>query len=275
MTAVSACSYRAEGTYGGLVAEFDRLERQAQLTWDVELSLWQRSGLSDDGVVLDLGCGPGAVTGRLRAALPAATIIGADTDAGLLASVEPPVVRVVEGRIDLLDRTVDDVIVRYVLQHLPGPERARLLREAARVLAPGGRIHVVDVLDPEWGEVRPVVPGLARLYRRIAAHQADLGGNRTVMAGLDQELADAGFTAVRTRRGEVTSHTRPLADFAVHLGPTRYVPLVAEGALSSLELAQIAWAWHQVLTSDDPYVALPVHAVSAVRRPPVSLEGHH
>jgi SAM-dependent methyltransferase len=275
MTAASTTSYRPEDGFGGLVGELERLERQAALTWDVEMAAWRAAGLTEDGMILDLGCGSGAVTERLRAARPRATVVGTDVDEALLGGVEPPVVRIVDGRVDLPDGIVDDIVVRYVVQHLDAPARARLLGEAARLLRPRGRLHVVDVLDADWGQIHPAAPGLARIYRRVAEHQAGQGGNRSIVAVLPDELAAAGFGPPQVHRALVTSDDKPVADFEVHLGPRRYVPLVSEGVLGSLDLARIAWAWHAVLTCPDAYVALAVHVLSAARHPAPTPEGPH
>ncbi|HEU0104075.1 MAG TPA: methyltransferase [Mycobacteriales bacterium] len=261
----------AQATAGGLRGELQRLENQAELTFAAELDGLTRAGLQATGTLVDLGCGSGAVTRRLRAALPDATVVGADVDPELLAHVDPPVALIEDGRCPL-PGAADDVLVRYVAQHLDALARAGLWALARRLLRPGGRLHVVDVADSDWGSVRPCTPELGDVYRRIAEHQQRLGGNRFVARALVAELADAGFAVPTARRLTVTSADRPLREFAVHLGAERYVPLVRAGVLTLQDLARIAAAWQALLSHPDASVTLAVHLVSAAQPDPARLE---
>jgi SAM-dependent methyltransferase len=131
--------------------------------------------------VLDVGCGEGATLLHLGAPSGA---VGLDLFEKKLTHARKvlPGCRFVAGSADTLpfaDASFDHVLVRDVIHHLDDPGPA--MREIRRVLAPGGR---VDVLEPcrynplialhaitqpvERGELRSTVPFLRRLVADIA-----------------------------------------------------------------------------------------------------------
>ncbi|MFJ4101455.1 class I SAM-dependent methyltransferase [Amycolatopsis japonica] len=93
--------------------------------------------------VLDFGCGYGRVMRSLRAAFPAAELIGCDMDQAALAGcAEAFGVRAVIGAPDVDDieqvTEVDLLWCGSVLTHLDAPNWGPLLRYFSRALAPGG-----------------------------------------------------------------------------------------------------------------------------------------
>lgn len=142
--------------------------------------------------VLDVGCG----TGRLAAALVerGAKVWGVEPSAEMLAQARAavgPQVGLKQGTAEALpfkDAWFERAVLRLVV-HLV--ERPRALLELARVLAPGGRI-VVATFAPdhfEWYWLIGVFPEVGEIDRmRFPAPRA-----------LEGELAEAGFTGVRTR----------------------------------------------------------------------------
>lgn len=95
--------------------------------------------------VLDLGCGEGATLLHLGAP-PGATGIDLFPEKIAFAQQRLPACRFVAGSVYELPfeaGAFDHLLVRDVIHHLDEP--ARLVDEAARVLAPGGRL---DVLEP-------------------------------------------------------------------------------------------------------------------------------
>ncbi|WP_256839322.1 class I SAM-dependent methyltransferase [Ornithinimicrobium faecis] len=263
-------SYRP-GTGRPRADEMDRLDRQAQLTFDVEFGLLREGGLRTDGTLLDLGSGNGAITTRLRERLPEATVIGVDVDPELLALVPAPSLLIEDGRIPVEDESVDDVLVRFVAQHLTPAARLDLWTEVLRVLAPGGRVHIVDVDDTASGVTTPLQPGLAPIFAKLHHAQAADGGDRMVIGKVAPELEAVGFVHAQQVRDAVSSSERPIEDFAVHVGPERHVPHVSTGVLSLADLAAITRGWQAILADPAGSVCVYVHLVRASKPGPVSM----
>lgn len=110
-----------------------------------ERELLARAFLPLGSRVLDLGCGEGATLHHLGAPEGA---VGVDLfeDKLAFARTQLPGCRFVAGsayELPFDDASFDHVLVRDVIHHLDEPERC--IDECARVLAPGGRL---DVLEP-------------------------------------------------------------------------------------------------------------------------------
>lgn len=147
--------------------------------------------IPQDGIVLDVGCGPASVTASLaRATGPDGLVLGADRSEAMLARA----VRAESGpqigflhadaqRLPLRDQTVDAVISLAVLQLVPDPARA--LGEMARVLRPGGRLVVMV----------PTAGRAARLWRGLS----NVGPHVFDEDELGDILEDRGFASVRTK----------------------------------------------------------------------------
>jgi SAM-dependent methyltransferase len=247
----------ATTTTGGLAGELARLENQAALSWPDELRLLADLGLGSAGPLLELGCGPGAVTRRLRAALPAQRLIAIDADESLLRHATHLGVPLAAGQAEALplrSGSVGTALLRYVMQHLPAP--APVLAELRRVLQPGGLLAVIDVDGGLWGLAEPLFPDLASLHERLASRQREAGGQRLIGRRLTRLLRDAGFHDVVMRPFAVTSDERPIDDFAAHLGPERFAPLLGSGTLSLREFALAASCWQQFRADPNAWIML-------------------
>lgn len=115
------------------------------------------AGLGPDDRVLDIGCGPGAAV-RVSAPLVAESV-GADPSERMLRLARRRTrdltnVRYVQAPAHHLPFDDDTFTVVWTIHsmHHWGDEAAGL-SEARRVLAPGGRLLVMEVLDPSkaWG----------------------------------------------------------------------------------------------------------------------------
>lgn len=104
----------------------------------------------------DLGCGTGQFAATV--APHVARVVAVDGSAEMLAAartrLEPfPNVDVRPGTLEALpieDAQLDVAVLTLVLHHVPDP--GRVIAEAARVLAPGGRLLLVDMLPHDRGE---------------------------------------------------------------------------------------------------------------------------
>ncbi|MFO1426374.1 MAG: class I SAM-dependent methyltransferase [Steroidobacteraceae bacterium] len=104
-------------------------------------------------VVLDVGCGIGQTTTALKQRFPQAQVIGVDMAAPLLRYAHDRALRMgveVEFRqrsaaaTGLADNSVDLVLAMILFHELPGDVAEGVVREAARVLRPGGTLTIVD-----------------------------------------------------------------------------------------------------------------------------------
>lgn len=256
-TATAGSYDPARTTAGGLDGEVKRLEAQAALSFDQEAALLRAIGVADAGTLLEIGAGSGAVTRRLADAFPATSLIAIDVDARMLTHVpHSSAARVIADalRLPLSARSVDCVLIRYVLQHVADP--VGVLREASRVLRPGGRLVLVDVDDACWGLAEPVYPELARIHAKIAEAQNRAGGSRTVGRKLTRLLRRTGYHDVALHLFTSSTDDHPVEAFAPHLGPERLHPLVADGTLSLADLALAADRWNRFQRDPDAWVAL-------------------
>ncbi len=96
--------------------------------------------IPDAGVLVDVGSGDGHVGDLIQAARPGLTIVSLDTADVHEAGREP---LLFDGKaLPLASASADVVLLCLVLHHAAAPEP--LLRDAARVLRPGGHILVVE-----------------------------------------------------------------------------------------------------------------------------------
>ena len=107
--------------------------------------------------VLDLGCGKGRFARRL--AEDGAAVVGLDLSAAMLAEGEGlDRVRASARRLPFADGAFDAVVAVEVFEHLAALDD--VLREARRVLRPGGVLAIVDKNAGSLNDRRPWLPNL-------------------------------------------------------------------------------------------------------------------
>ena len=161
-------------------------------------------GLLDErSVVGDLGCGSGVISQAMAPFVE--RVIAVDGSAEMLDTAaqrlaEAPNVELRQGELEALplrDGTLDAAVIVLVLHYVPDP--ARVLAEAHRVLRPGGRLLIVDMLPHEHEE-----------------YQAHMGH---VWLGFSEAQMSRYFTAAGLERGRVT----PLPPDPEARGPQLFV----------------------------------------------------
>jgi ArsR family transcriptional regulator len=165
--------------------------------------------LDPNWTVADLGCGTGQVAEALAPWVH--QVIAVDESAAMLQAAKRRVrslanVEVRRGDLEALpipDASLDAVTCVLVLHHLPAPERA--LAEAARVLRPGGRLLLTDMM-----------PHDRDAYRHQMGH-VWLGFSEPEIA---RYLAAAGFEAARLQ---------PLPPDPTAQGPTLFAAVARRG----------------------------------------------
>jgi SAM-dependent methyltransferase len=206
-------------TAGSREAEGVRLRRQAQFARELERSVLSRKGITVDADCVEIGCGPGFVSGLIAELAPQGQVVGVDLSRELLRAAREwsaphhPNLRFVEGDaldLPLADGTFDFAYSRLLYQHLPEPVRAA--REALRVLRAGGRLVVVDV-DAAWQSIWPACPAFDRLNALACEAQAAAGGDRFIGRRLPAVLQEAGFREVRMEVLTLSSFEHNLETF--------------------------------------------------------------
>jgi SAM-dependent methyltransferase len=106
--------------------------------------------------ILDLGCGTGTLTLRIKKAHRDAEVHGLDGDPRILKIAQAKVGRAelditfrqgMASELPYPDKYFDCILSSLLLHHLTREDKISALREAFRVLRPGGQFHVAD-----WGQ---------------------------------------------------------------------------------------------------------------------------
>lgn len=180
----------AQSFFARLAPKWDQLRSLHVPEATVEAAVLEALGPQKVQNLIDLGTGTGRMLGLL--AKHASRAVGLDSSHAMLSVARANLERDGLSRVDLRQGdihappfgrgTFDLVLVHQVLHYLDDPARA--LREAARLVAPGGRLLVVDF-----------APHDLEFLRETQAHRRLGFAAEQVTAWLD----DAGLGAVQTR----------------------------------------------------------------------------
>jgi ubiquinone/menaquinone biosynthesis C-methylase UbiE len=136
-----------------------------------------------------VGCGTGRLLEKTGALWPAARLLGVDPAPGMIQMARrriPKATTEVAGAeaLPLPDASVDLVVTCLSLHHWK--DRGQGLREAARVLRPGGQLCLADITVPAW---------VSRLFHGIKAATPDSLHSLATQAGFQVEKQS--FTMAR------------------------------------------------------------------------------
>lgn len=169
----------------------------------VHRTLIGQAGLADGQRVLEIGCGTGNLSVRVKRAHPGAELIGSDPDPLALARAQRKArgltgIRFERGyaqRLPYPDAGFDRVLSALMLHHLDHRTKAAAAAEVFRVLRPGGSLHLADFTGQRHG-----IHGL--LTQRVVRSDHPAGH---LDEGIPRLLAAAGLDCA-----EVATHGHPV-----------------------------------------------------------------
>jgi ubiquinone/menaquinone biosynthesis C-methylase UbiE len=160
--------------------------------------LIEQAAVGERDRVLDLGCGTGTLAIMAKHASPGAGIWGLDADPEMLergvrkASQAGLEIRFDQGLSNQLpypDATFDRVLSTLFFHHLRPEDKRLTIAEVARVLKPGGELHVAD-----WG--LPSGPLMRLLSLQIRFGDGDEPTRENLTGRLPGVFAAGGLTDV-------------------------------------------------------------------------------
>ena len=146
--------------FRALTPYFDRFVRVSTREPQFKRRLIEGIDAPPAAAILDVGAGTGTLALQLKERWPDARVSGLDADPEILAIARRKAaeagreIELVEGfstELPFADATFDVVTSTLFFHHLDSDSKVATLREVARVLKPGGALHVGD-----WG--RPADP---------------------------------------------------------------------------------------------------------------------
>jgi SAM-dependent methyltransferase len=167
----------------------------------------ERAGVGPGWRCVDLGCGPGGITGMLADRVgPNGRVVGVDADHVFIEHAREQALLAKLGNVEFINGDAyatgfarglfDFVHVRFVASTAGEPER--LFREAARIARPGG---CVAFQEPDISTYRcfPAHPAWDRLRDAMAEAFARIGGDVKLGRRLYQLARRAGLDDVQFR----------------------------------------------------------------------------
>lgn len=153
--------------FDAIAARYDFLNRVLSLGIDQR---WRKATaralkLPENGRVLDLATGTGDLAVMVARLNPGSRVTGLDPSANMLEVGREKLARFgLSERIELVqgdaqalpfeDDSFDGVCIAFGIRNVP--DRAKALREMARVTRPGGRIAILELSEPERGLLAPI-----------------------------------------------------------------------------------------------------------------------
>ena len=186
-------------SYHVLTALYDPLLRWTMHESVFKGQLIRQARIQSGERALDLGCGTGTLTLRLKQVHPDAEVVGLDADPRALRIAEAKAAtaglqvtfdRGLAFALPYPDDAFDRVLSSLLFHHLTHENKQRTAREVVRVLRPGGELHVAD-----WGKARNGMMHVAFLLVQLLDGFDTTTEN--VRGALPHVFAAAGFEDVR------------------------------------------------------------------------------
>ena len=230
--------------HGFTPEEQERLYRQARI---VEQRIHDRLPFQRSRRLLEVGCGVGAQTEILLRHFPDLHVTGVDASEANLGQARKHLSSLswAQGRYTLAQEdasrlsagtdTYDSAFLCWILEHVAEP--ALVLSEVRRVLRPGSRVVVTEVLNSSFF-VAPYSPNTLAYWSAFNERQIELGGDPFVGAKLGNLLQRVGYRDIQTQVRTIHLDNRTPGERAEFLG--FWTELLLSGAANLLEAGKVS-----------------------------------
>ena len=210
----SSDSYIPALGYRWLTRFYDPVVRLTTREGTFKQELLRQAGVEAGQRILDLGCGTGTLAAMVKRASPDAEVFGLDADPAALKLTQMKLdasgveVRLDQGLASALPYApglFDTVLSSLFFHHLPSELKQEAMREAFRVLRPGGRFHIAD-----WG--KPTNPAMRLAFVAVQILDGFTTTSDNVRGLLPDFLRAAGFENVRI----TNSYSTPLGTLSLY-----------------------------------------------------------
>lgn len=155
---ISGAGYISALRFRSLNSLYDFILRWTMRESVFKLQLVKQARIERGHRVLDLGCGTATLTLFIKRTHPEADVVGLDGDPDILRiarakaldanlDVDVDLVQGLAHDLPYPENSFDRVVSSLLFHHLTREDKVRALREAFRVLRPGGGLHIAD-----WGK---------------------------------------------------------------------------------------------------------------------------
>jgi ubiquinone/menaquinone biosynthesis C-methylase UbiE len=217
MATARPADYLPAARFDFLTPVFDVFVRASTRERTFKHKLLGQARLEDDLDVLDVGSGTGTLAIWAKQQHPALRIRGLDGDPRIVAQarrkaaragVEIPFDEGLSYELPHDDASFDRVLSSLFFHHLVLRHKERTIAEIARVLRPGGELHVAD-----WGEPRSLPAKAAAIaIRKFDGDEP----TRDNLAGRLPELFEAGGLAGARERERVPAPVGVISLYSAH-----------------------------------------------------------
>lgn len=193
--AVTETRYLPALRFRALTGLYDRVIRRTTREALFKRRLLEQASLEPGQRVLDLGCGTGTLAIMAKDQHPDAELVGLDADPEMLEQAGEKAAKAGVGvqfdqglsdRLPYKDQSFDQILSTLFFHHLTGEDKRRTAEECARVLKPGGELHVAD-----WGA--PADPLMRALFLQVRLFDGWERTHENAAGALPSLFRDAGL----------------------------------------------------------------------------------